>query len=59
MRQTAILTVIMTRGLLCIISSLYHVLESVMGYKIVSLVEMRKTAILKVIMTNNIKGWKV
>ena len=49
----------MTRGLLCIISSLYQVLESVMAYEIVSLVEMRKTAILKVIMTNNIKGWKV
>ena len=59
MRQTATLKVIMTRGLLCIISSLYQVLESVMGYKIVSQVEMRKTAILKVIMTNNIKGWKV
>ena len=59
MRKTATMKVIKTRGLLCIISSLHHVLESVMGYKIVSLEEMRKTAILKVIMTNNIKGWKV
>ena len=41
MRKTATLKVIMTRGLLCSISSLYHVLESVMGYKIVSQVENR------------------